>query len=316
MTAHNRHNQSPIVKMLATRPTVLPGLLQHWYAWPAIILGLMFTFGPICVIVAFSFMSQPESGGGVLFKFSADAYKQLLFSSDFTGHQMLDLQYVRVFGTSLWQALLTTAVCLVLSFPVALWMSLKDQRKQQILVMLVMIPFWTNALVQTYAWMLVLNDNGPVNGILQYLGVGVRHLLYTPFASVLGLIYSFLPFAILPMYSALSGFDFRLVEAAYDLGARKLTVMRRIILREVRPGIISAITLCLIPSFGSYLQPVLLGGGKVLMVGNLIDSQFTESRNWPFGAAVSTTILVIVLICGIVISVIGGRASHREVLSL
>ena len=118
------------------------------------------------------------------------------------------------------------------------------------------------------------------------------------------------------MYSTLSGFDFRQVEAAYDLGARKLTVIRRIILRQARPGVMSAIALCFIPAFGSYLQPVLLGGGKTLMVGNLIDSQFTESRNWPFGAAVSTTILLIVLICGVVITVMGGRASRREVIAL
>ena len=303
-------------KVRRARASVRPGLLQHWYAWPAIILGLLFTLGPVCVIVAFSFMSQPETGGGVVFTFSTDAYKQLLFTSDFNGNQTLDMRYVKVFGTSLWQALATTLVCLLLSFPIALWMSLKSQRTQQLLLMLIMIPFWTNELVQTYAWMLVLNDNGPVNWILQFLGFGSKNMLYTPFAALLGLIYYFLPFAILPMYSTLSGFDFRQVEAAYDLGARKLTVIRRIILRQARPGVMSAIALCFIPAFGSYLQPVLLGGGKTLMVGNLIDSQFTESRNWPFGAAISTTILLIVLICGVIITVMGGRASRREVISL
>ena len=159
-------------KVRSARSSVRPGLLQHWYAWPAIILGLLFTLGPVCVIVAFSFMSQPETGGGVVFTFSTDAYKQLLFTSDFNGNQTLDMRYVKVFGTSLWQALATTLVCLLLSFPIALWMSLKSQRTQQLLLMLIMIPFWTNELVQTYAWMLVLNDNGPVNWILQFLGFG------------------------------------------------------------------------------------------------------------------------------------------------
>ena len=295
---------------------VQPGFLQHWYAWPAIILGLLFTLGPICVIIAFSFMSQPESGGGVLFRFSTDAYTQLLFSTDFTGRKTFDLRYVSVFGTSLWQALVTTAVCLLLSFPIALWMSLKTQRTQQLLVLLVTIPFWTNELVQTYAWMLVLNDNGAVNSVLQFLGFGTHHLLYTPFASILGLIYSYLPYAVLSMYATMSGFDFRLVEAAYDLGARKTTVMRRILLTEAKPGIASAIALCFIPAFGSYLQPVLLGGGKVLMVGNLIDSQFSASRNWPLGSALSTVILAIVLICGIIATVAAGRASRRVVMTL
>lgn len=290
---------------------VRPGLLSRWYSIPAILAGLLFTFGPVCVIVAFSFMSQPESGGGVVFKFSTKAYEQLLFREDFLGNRSLDPRYLKVFGTSLWQAVVTTAVCIVLSFFIALWISLRNARTQRLLVMLVTIPFWTNLLVRTYALMLILNENGPVNAILRATGIGERQLLYTPFASVLGLIFTFLPFAILPMYSALSGFDFRLVEAAYDLGARKATVICRVILQAAKPGIMSALALCFIPAFGAYMQPVLLGGGRVLMMGNLIASQFSEARNWPFGAALSTVILVITLICALVATLIGGRASRN-----
>ncbi|MFT9232531.1 MAG: ABC transporter permease [Bifidobacterium sp.] len=288
-----------------------PGLLSHWYAWPAVIVGLIFTLGPIGVIIAFSFMSRPESGGGVVFKFSTDAYESLLFSRDFSNVVSFDWRYVQVLGTSLWQALLTTAVCIALSFPIALWMSLKKPRVQQMLVLAVTIPFWTNELVRTYAWMLILNQNGPINGLLRLLGFGSQQLLYTQSASVIGLIYTFLPFAILPMYSTMSVFDFRLVEAAYDLGAHKLTVMRRIILRAARPGIMSGISLCFIPAFGAYLQPVLLGGGRVLMVGNLIASEFSEARNWPLGASLSTAILAITLIGMAIATYMGGRASRR-----
>lgn len=294
----------------------LPGMLNHWYAWPAVVVGLLFTLGPICVIVAFSFMSRPESGGGVVFKFSSAAYESLLLNRGFTDQVSIDLRYVEVFITSFWQALLTTAVCIALSFPIALWMSLKKPRVQQLLVLAVTIPFWTNELVRTYAWMLILNQNGPINALLGFLGFGSQQLLYTQAASVIGLIYTFLPFAILPMYATLSGFDFRLVEAAYDLGAHKFTVMRRVIFRAIRPGIISAIALCFIPAFGSYLQPVLLGGGRVLMVGNLIASEFSEARNWPLGASLSTTILVITLIGMAIASYLGGRASQNAEMTL
>ncbi|MBT1178028.1 ABC transporter permease [Bifidobacterium callimiconis] len=295
---------------------VKPGLLHRAYAVPSIIIGLLFTLGPMCVIVAFSFMSRPDMGGGVKFQFSTDAYEKLLFRHDFFGNRFFDTRYLEVFGTSLWQALLTTVVCVALAFPIALWMSMKSAKTQQILVLLVTIPFWTNLLVRTYAWMLILNENGPINWAANLLGLGKQQLLYTSFASVIGLIYTFLPFAILPMYSALSGFDFRLVEAAYDLGARKLTVMRRVILRAAMPGVMSGVALCFIPAFGSYVQPVLLGGGRVLMVGNLIASQFAEARNWPFGAALSTVILAITLLGAFLATALGGRASRKAGMTL
>ena len=293
------------------RKVVRPGMLGRWYAAPSILIGLLFTLGPVGVIVAFSFMSQPESGGGVVFQFSTKAYEQLIYREDFLGNRSLDSRYLEVFWTSFLQALVTTVTCIVLSFFIALWMSLQKRRVQRILVLLVTIPFWTNLIVRTYAWMLILNENGPINVVLRALGLGTRQLLYTSSASLIGLIFTFLPFAILPMYSALSGFDFRLVEAAFDLGARKLTVMRRIILRAARPGVVSAIALCFIPAFGSYVQPVLLGGGRVLMMGNLIASQFAEARNWPFGAALSTVILLVTFVCGAAATVLGGRASRK-----
>lgn len=316
MDSSNARPATGLRRLFGTAQRQLPGLLNHWYAWPAVLVGLVFTLGPIGVIIAFSFMSRPESGGGVVFSFSTDAYESLLFNHNFTDTVSFDLRYVSVLGTSLWQALLTTVVCIALSFPIALWMSLKKPRVQQLLVLAVTIPFWTNELVRTYAWMLILNENGPINGLLRFLGFGSQQLLYTQSASVIGLIYTFLPFAILPMYSTLSGFDFRLVEAAYDLGARKLTVMRRIILRAARPGVMSGIALCFIPAFGAYLQPVLLGGGRVLMVGNLIASEFSEARNWPLGASLSTTILVITLIGMAVATYMGGRASRNAGITL
>ena len=298
-------------RMFGADRKVKPGMLHRIWALPSIVLGLMFTLGPVCVIVAFSFMSRPDVGGGVKYQFSLDGYKKLLFREDFFGNSYFDGRYLQVFWTSLWMALVTTAVCVALAFPIALWISMRSAKAQRILVMLVTIPFWTNLIVRTYAWMLILNDNGPINQFTQRLGMGAHELLYTPVASLIGLIYTFLPFAVLPMYSALAGFDFRLVEAAYDLGATRGVVMRRIILRAARPGIASGIALCLIPAFGAYVQPVLLGGGRVLMVGNLISSQFSEARNWPFGSAISTVILVITLLAALIASAVGNRSARK-----
>lgn len=270
-----------------------PGQLAWWATTPALLVALAFTVGPLIVIVAFSFMTRPATGGGVVYTFSADGYRTFLFTRDFAGALHFDAGYLRVLWTSLVQAAITTAVCLLLAFPLALWIATRSPRAQRALMLAVTIPFWTNLLVRTYAWLLVLNDNGVLNETSKALGFGSHELLYTSTASQLGLIYTFLPFMVLPLYSALTGFDFRLAEAAYDLGARKLTVVRRVVLPMARPGIVAGVLLVFMPAFGSYVQPVLLGGGKVLLVGNLIASQFGDSRNWPFGAALSVIILVI-----------------------
>ncbi|MDR2565622.1 MAG: ABC transporter permease [Bifidobacteriaceae bacterium] len=275
---------------------VRPGQLSVGFATPAILVGLVFTLGPVIVIAVFSFLSQPETGGGVVYRFSTEAYRHFLFQEDFVGNTHLDLRYLRSFGLSALQALATTAVCIGLAFPIALWMTTKTPRAQTILVLVVTIPFWTNLLVRTYAWILLLSDRGTVNSVLEVIGLEPRQLLYNSGATLVGLIYTFLPFAILPIYSALAGFDFSLAEAAYDLGARKWGVVSQVIWPAAAGGIMSALALCFVPAFGSFVQPVLLGGGKVLMVGNLIAAQYGEARNWPFGAALSVIILALTLL--------------------
>ncbi|MDR1768345.1 MAG: ABC transporter permease [Propionibacteriaceae bacterium] len=273
-----------------------PGQLSGWFATPAILLGLLFTLGPIVVITAFSFMSQPPSGSGVVMEFSLAGYEHFLFQEDFYGNPVFDPRYLNAFGLSLWQALATTAISVGLAFPVAIWMATKPARTQNILVLLVTIPFWTNLLVRTYAWILFFSGDGTANTVLSWFGVAPQQLLYNPWATLVSLVYTFVPFAILPMYSALAGFDFRLAEAAYDLGAKKADVVREVLWPAVSGGVLSAVALCFVPAFGSYLQPVLLGGGKVLMVGNLIADQYGSARNWPFGAALSVIILAITLL--------------------
>lgn len=290
------------------------------FAWPgvipALIIAALFTIGPLVIIIMFSFMSRPPQGGGIVYEFTLEPYINFLFQSDFLGNTQFDPRYLKVFGDSLLQGAITTLVCLVLSFPIALWIATRSAKLQNVLVLLVTIPFWTNLLVRTYAWMLILNDNGIVNESLAALGFPKIEMLYTPLASQLGLIYTFLPFMVLPIYSSLAGFDFRLAEAAYDLGAKKVTVMRRIILPLAMPGIVSGVLLVFMPAFGSYVQPVLLGGGNVLLIGNLIASQFGDARNWPFGAALSVVILIMLMIALLAIALYSRKSGKKVEISL
>jgi spermidine/putrescine transport system permease protein len=293
-----------------------PGQIGWFGTVPSLAVGALFTVGPLVIILIFSFLSRPATGGGVIYEFTLEAYRSFLVQVDFLGRVIFDPRYLNVFGVSLLQAAVTSVVCLVLAFPLALWMATRKPRLQNLLVLLVTIPFWTNLLVRTYAWMLILNENGIVNTFTKGVGIGRVDLLYTPFASQLGLIYTFLPFMVLPIYSSLAGFDFRLAEAAYDLGARKLTVMRRIILPIATPGIVSGLLLVFMPAFGSYVQPVLLGGGKLLLVGNLIAAQFGASRNWPFGATLSVIVLIMLLLTLIVIAFYSRRSGRKVEIAL
>lgn len=274
-----------------------PGQLPHVAALPALAVAVLLVGGPLVVIVVFSFLSQPDFGGGVVWKASTDAYRRFFVDTDFLGNSSFNSAYLRVFAVSFVQAGVTTLVCLVLSFPLALWIVNRSPRAQAILLLLITIPFWTNLLVRTYAWLLVLSERGIINNLSDAAGLGRHQILYTQLASGIGLTYTFLPFMVLPIYATLERFDFRLAEAAYDLGARRLTVLRRIIYPAARPGVIAGLFLVFIPALGSYVQPALLGGGKSLLVGNLIAAQYGEGRNWPFGSAIAVLLLVVLLVC-------------------
>ncbi|HAM43588.1 MAG TPA: ABC transporter permease, partial [Propionibacteriaceae bacterium] len=206
-----------------------PGGVPWFASVPALIIAALFTIGPLLVVIAMSFMTRPAQGGGVVYEFTTDAYRTFLFTKNFTGDLVFNTAYVEVFWRSIVQATITTVISFVFAFPLALWIATRSAKLQNFLVLVVTIPFWTNLLVRTYAWILVLNKDGIINQTSLALGLGPQELLYTDLASQLGLIYTFLPFMVLPLYSSLSGFDFRLAEAAYDLGARKMTVLRRVI---------------------------------------------------------------------------------------
>jgi spermidine/putrescine transport system permease protein len=205
--------------------------------------------------------------------------------------------FLIIYLRSLVFALLTTAVCLLIGFPTAYFMATRPPAKRNLWVLLITIPFWSNLLVRTLAIMFIIRDEGLLNNTLIALGLIDKPItiLYTNFAIVLGLLYSFLPFMILPLYASLEKFDFRLIEAGSDLYATRRRILWRIIVPISMPGIVAGCLLVFIPALGAYVTPLILGGGRHLMIGDLIAQQFGTGRNWPLGSAQALILMAGVL---------------------
>jgi spermidine/putrescine transport system permease protein len=247
-------------------------------------MGLLF-FLPLCLVVVISFAGR-GTYGGIVWSFSLANYLDLL-------HPL----YARILGQSILLAAGTTLLCLIMGFPLAYYIARTAPRRQGIWLLLVMIPFWTNFLVRTYAWMFILRTEGLLNTILLKLGLIATpvELLYSNTAVVIGLVYGYLPFMVLPLYVALERVDRTLVEAAWDLYATRWAVLWRIILPLARPGIMAGCLLVFIPSLGAFLTPDLLGGARSMMIGNLIQHEFLVARDWPLGAAISCLLMLFVV---------------------
>ena len=290
----------------STVPSGVPILDEHarrtrTRAWlgiaPSMLMIVVFMLVPIGVIAVYSIL-EANPYGGVRPAFSLDAYVQLIFERDLDDALVFNDAYITILVRSLALAGATTIACLAIGFPVAYYMAMQPPERRHLLVLLVTIPFWTNLLIRTYCWILVLRDTGLVNNALLSLGVieAPLRLLYTDGAILLGLVYTYVPFMVLPIYSAVERLDMRLVEAAHDLYAGRWMVMRRVILPLAGSGIAAGSILVFIPSVGAFIAPDLLGGGKHLMLGSLIQLQFASSRNWPFGSAVAMILLSLVLV--------------------
>ncbi len=269
-----------------------PALLLPLFA----VMGVFFVM-PLALIVSYSFLKAGPYGG-VVWEFSWDAYTQILFQKDFDGNLSFSTAYLEVFLRSLKLAGICTVLCVLIGFPTAYYMATRSPEKRNLWIILITIPFWTNLLIRTYAWMLVLRTEGLLNTLLLSLGVinEPLPLLYNDFAVGIGLVYSYLPFMILPVYASLERMDWTLTEAAADLYAGRLQILTRIVIPQAWPGIIAGAVLVFIPAIGAFLAPDLLGGGKQMMIGNLIQMQFGFSRDWPFGAAASVILMVIVML--------------------
>ena len=246
----------------------------------------------------YSFL-EPGDFGGVSWTFSLDAYVQILFEEDIFDETLsFTTAYLEIFSRSIGLAFFTTVACLLVGFPTAYFIATQPPSMRNAWLFAITIPFWTNLLIRTYAMLLILRDQGVINMSLIEIGLIDRALplLYSDFAVGVGLIYAYLPFMVLPIYASLEKLDFRLVEAGYDLYANRFKVLKRLIIPLSKPGIAAGCILVFIPSIGAFITPVVLGGGKHLMIGNLINLQFGQARNWPFGSALALALMALVLI--------------------
>ena len=207
-----------------------------------------------------------------------------------------DPVFVEVLLRSLYIALVTTLICVLLGYPLAYFLAKLPDRRNGLMILLITMPTWINMLVRTYAWMGILQDNGVINSILGWFGIGPVKMMYTSFAVILGMVYNFIPFMILQIHTSLRKMDKSLLEAANDLGASRIEAFWRITFPLSIPGVISGITLVFLPAVSSFFIPKLLGGGQFVLVGNVIESQFLTSGDWNFGSAISLIMAIIIIL--------------------
>ena len=277
---------------------------------PALVVLIAAASGPLLIMLVFSFLT-PGDYGGVKWEISFDAWFEVVFYRDiFDDTVSLADAHLSILWRSVKLSTLTTLVAFALGLPTAYFIATRPPETRNLWLFLVTIPFWTNLLIRTFAILEIIRNQGVINNLLTGIGVIDEPLdmLYTDVAILLGMTYVYLPLMILPIYASLERLDFRLVEAGYDLYASRWKVLRRIILPLVKPGVVAGSILVFVPSLGAYVTPRVLGGGKNLMLGNLIELQFGQGRNWPLGAALSLTLLVIVMVALIVYV----RSAQRE----
>ena len=250
-------------------------------ASPYIVWSTLFIVIPLIIIVFFSFTQETASG----YSFTLENFKRVLNS-----------QYISVFKRSLILAFESTVLCLILGYPVAYFISKMKSNKRNILIMLFIVPMWMNFLLRTYAWLPILGKNGVINNFLSAIGLNTINILYTDAAVLLGMVYNFLPFMILPIYTVLIKMDNSLIDAAADLGANKRQIFTKVIFPLSMSGVITGITMVFMPAVSTFVISRLLGGGQYMLLGNLIETQFTTMGDWNFGSALAIFMMIIILI--------------------
>ena len=259
-----------------------------FHALPAYAYLIVFFAVPLVIVFVFSFASRSRTGKPVLEDWNFDSYIKLVEP------------LVRTIAwRSFWLAALTTALCLVIGYPFAYYIATRSPRTRNLLLVLVLIPFWSNFLVRTYSWRVLLGADGLITRFGEATGLWGQILFTTP-AVFIGLVYGFLPFMVLPLYAAIERLDWSLIEAARDLYASRGKAFLKVTLPLSRPGIIAGSILVFVPSLGAYVTPDILGGAKTTLLGNYIVSQFGAARNWPFGAAISFAVMAVMLIATVV----------------
>jgi len=263
-----------------------PRLIGWMLLSPLLIWLALFVIAPAAILFVYSFCSR-DALGQVVYDFNLGNYARVF-----------DPIYIKILLRSIGYAALTTIICIILGYPVAYFIGKARPDTRNLLLMLVIIPFWTSFLIRTYAWITILKSEGLMNGMLQYTKLisAPIEILYTPYAIIIGLVYAYLPFMILPIYGSVEKLDNALVEAAMDLGAGPVRAFSNVIIPLTWPGIVAGTLLVFIPSIGMFAITDLMGGARVPMIGNVIQNQFLQARDWPFGAALGMTLMFLFII--------------------
>lgn len=264
---------------------------SSYASYPYIVWSIIFIIIPLIIVLFYSFTTTDGTG----YTFSLDNF-----------HRLCSKQYLNIFTRSLIIAAISTLFCLLLGYPVAYIISKMAPNKGSLLVMLFILPMWMNFLLRTYAWLPILGKNGIINSFLANFGIGPISFLYNDGAVLLGMIYNFLPFMILPIYTILSKMDQDIINAAKDLGANRFTIFRKIIFPLSLPGVMSGITMVFMPAVSTFVISSLLGGGQYMLLGNLIEQQFITMGNKNFGSAISIIMMIIILISMAIMNRFGG----------
>lgn len=254
---------------------------KTWVSYPYILWMIIFTIVPLLLVLYYSFTKTVDG-------------TPVLTMDNFI--RVLEPTYLKVLWRSVVLALVSTVVCFIVGYPVAMILAGKDMSNKSILVLLLVVPMWMNFLLRTYAWMTLLDRKGVINSVLGILGLPQVHLLYTDFAVILGMVYNFLPFMVLPIYSVLRKIDRSLIEAAEDLGSDRITVFRKVIFPLSIPGVVSGVTMVFMPAVTTFIISKLLGGSQYMLIGNLIEDQFMRVYDWNFGSAVSIIMMLLILL--------------------
>ena len=242
----------------------------------------LFIVVPMLLIVLYAFT---EHGNALMaFRFTLDNFLRFF-----------DPVFIKVLFKSLEVALITTLLCILIGYPIAYIISNTSERTQTLLILFITLPMWINMLVRTYAWISILSDGGILNSIFEFLGLQPIKMMYTDFAVMLGMVYNFLPFMIISIYTVLAKLDRALIHASHDLGANPVQTFLRIVLPLSMPGVISGITLVFLPAVSTFVIPKFLGGGQYMLIGNLIENQFITVGEWNFGSAISLIMAMIIM---------------------
>jgi spermidine/putrescine transport system permease protein len=272
----------------------------------------VFFLAPLSILLVYAFL-EPGLYGGVEWNYYHHNFGRILGWAD-GEYEEFDPVYLSIFGRSFRLALTTVLISLLLCYPAALWVSQLPERWKSFFLFLITLPFFASLVVRLFAWVLILKPTGWINETLLALGVIARpfDMLYTEGAVVLGMVYIFIPFMFLPLYASLEKLDRSLLEASGDLGAGRLKTFLRVTLPMSMPGIVAGSIIVFIPSLGNFIVPDLLGGAKVLMIGNLVEQQFLQARNWPFGSALSWVLMFAVLVFLLIYVAVLNRADALQ----